>query len=98
MIADLLRWQSLIYLATPFLVLPEVLMTRNLEFKKPALINLISALVGAAISLILALSGAGVWTLVFAPIGIFWSRAIAMMWVGDLGISRKVRAAKAARA
>jgi len=35
-LASLLRWLSLIYLATPFIVLPEALMTRNLEFKKPA--------------------------------------------------------------
>ena len=80
-VADLLRWQSLIYLATPFLVLPEVLMTRNLEFRKPAIVTLVSTSVGAATSLVLALSGAGVWTLVFAPIAIFWSRAIAMMWI-----------------
>jgi O-antigen/teichoic acid export membrane protein len=39
-VAEMLRWQSLIYLATPFLILPEALMTRELEFRKPAIINL----------------------------------------------------------
>lgn len=79
MVAEMLRWQSLIYLATPFLILPEALMTRELEFKKPAMINLVTSLVGAAVSLGLALWGAGLWTLVFAPISIFWSRAILLM-------------------
>lgn len=81
MVAEMLRWQSLIYLATPFLILPEALMTRELEFKKPAIINLVTSMVGAAVSLGLALWGAGVWTLVFAPISIFWSRAIMLMVV-----------------
>jgi O-antigen/teichoic acid export membrane protein len=78
-VAEMLRWQSLIYLSTPFIVLPEALMTRNLDFKKPAIVNLTSALVGAACSLGLALQGFGVWTLVFAPIAIFWTRAIALV-------------------
>ena len=78
-VADMLRWQSLIYLATPFLILPEAMLTRNLEFKKPAIINLTSALVGAVVALTMALNDYGVWTLVFAPIAIFWTRAIALM-------------------
>lgn len=78
-IADLLRWQSLIYLSTPFVILPEAMLTRNLDFKKPAIINLTGAIVGASTSLGLALNDYGVWTLVFAPIAIFWARAIALM-------------------
>ncbi|MGB5076123.1 MAG: lipopolysaccharide biosynthesis protein [Sphingorhabdus sp.] len=80
-IADMLRWQSLIYLSTPFLILPEAMLTRNLDFKKPAIVNLTSAFVGAAVSLWMALEDYGVWTLVFAPIAIFWTRAIALMIV-----------------
>jgi O-antigen/teichoic acid export membrane protein len=78
-VADMLRWQALIFLATPLLILPEALMTRELQFKKPAIVNLLSALVGAGIALALALGGYGVWALVFAPIGIFWTRAIGMV-------------------
>jgi O-antigen/teichoic acid export membrane protein len=78
-LASLLRWQSLIYLATPFIVLPEALMTRNLEFKKPAIVNLLSAFVGAAASLYMAMNGWGVWTLVFAPVAIFWTRAVSLI-------------------
>lgn len=80
-IAEMLRWQSLIYLSTPFLILPEAMLTRNLDFKKPAVVNLTSAVVGAVVALGLATQGQGVWTLVFAPIAIFWTRAIALMLV-----------------
>lgn len=78
-VADLLRVQALIFLATPFMVLPEALLTRELEFKKPAIINLVSAVVGAVTALYCAWTGYGVWTLVYAPLAIFWSRAICLV-------------------
>ena len=78
-VADLLRVQALIYLATPFMALPEALMTRDLQFKKPAIINLISAVVGAVTALYFAYNDYGVWTLVYTPLAIFWSRAICLV-------------------
>ena len=78
-IADLLRVQALIFLATPFMVLPEALMTRDLQFKKPAIINLLSAIVGAVTALYCAYNDYGVWTLVYAPLAIFWSRAVCLV-------------------
>ena len=78
-VADLLRVQALIYLATPFMALPEALMTRDLQFKKPAIINLISAVVGAVTPLYFAYNDYGVWTLVYTPLAIFWSRAICLV-------------------
>ncbi len=77
-IADLLRVQALIFLATPFIVLPEALMARNLEFKKTSLVNLLSAIIGAIVALSCALSGLGVWTLVYAAIAIFWTQGIGL--------------------
>ena len=35
--------------------------------------------VGAVVALTMALNNYGVWTLVFAPVAIFWTRAIALM-------------------
>lgn len=75
-IGQMLRWQALIYLATPFTIVPEVLMTRNLQFTKPAIINIIATALGATTAITCALNGLGVWTLVYAPIVIFWSKAI----------------------
>ena len=80
-IADMLRVQALIFLSTPFIALPEVLMGRKLEFRKQAMVNLTAALVGAAIALFLAWQDYGVWTLVLAPIAMFWIRAIGLTWM-----------------
>lgn len=78
-VAQLLHVQALVFLATPFIVLPEALMTRNLEFRKPAIVNLISATAGALTALYCAFNDFGVWTLVYAPLAIFWSRAICLV-------------------
>jgi O-antigen/teichoic acid export membrane protein len=80
-IADILRVQALIFLSTPFIALPEVLMGRALEFRKQAIVNLTAAVIGAAIALYLAWQDYGVWTLVLAPIAMFWVRAIGLTWM-----------------
>jgi O-antigen/teichoic acid export membrane protein len=79
-VTEMLRWQSLIYLATPFLVLPEAMVSRNLEFRKPAVINLTTAALGAVLSFTFAWNGFGVWTLVWTPIILFWARAIMLVF------------------
>jgi O-antigen/teichoic acid export membrane protein len=78
LIADLLRVQALIFLATPFIALPEVMMSRDLAFRKQALVNLAAAAIGAATALGCALNDLGVWTLVYAAVAVFWSRAIGL--------------------
>lgn len=78
-VADLLRVQALIYLSTPFIALPEALLVRNLDFRTPALANLISSMVMASVALGCALAGLGVWTLIWAPLSGFWSRALALV-------------------
>ncbi|MGE4321494.1 MAG: lipopolysaccharide biosynthesis protein [Sphingobium sp.] len=81
MVADLLRVQALLYLSTPFLAIPEAIMGRALDFRRPALVNLIAAIASAGVALFGALSGWGVWTLVYAPITGFWVKAIGYMLV-----------------
>jgi O-antigen/teichoic acid export membrane protein len=78
-VADLLRVQALIYLATPFIALPEVLLMRELDFRRPALVTLAATVVSAAVALACALSGLGVWTLVYAPLSFFWTRAAGLV-------------------
>ncbi|OZA71680.1 MAG: lipopolysaccharide biosynthesis protein, partial [Sphingomonadales bacterium 39-62-4] len=77
-VADMLRVQTLIYISTPFIAIPEVLMGRRLDFRSQAVVNLLSALTGAVISLLMAWADFGVWTLVYAPIVMFWVRAIGL--------------------
>lgn len=76
MVADLLRVQALLYLSTPFISIPEAIMGRALDFRRPALVNLIAAMASAGVALGGALAGWGVWTLVFAPIAGFWVKGL----------------------
>jgi O-antigen/teichoic acid export membrane protein len=78
LVADMLRVQALIYLATPFIAIPEVLLIRDMDFRRPALVNLTATAISATVALSCALAGFGVWTLVYAPIAFFWSRAIGL--------------------
>ncbi|MCH4152162.1 MAG: lipopolysaccharide biosynthesis protein [Sphingobium sp.] len=76
LVADMLRVQALIYLATPFISIPEILMGRSLDFRRPAIVSLVASAAAAAVALWGALSGWGVWTLVWAPITLFWVRGL----------------------
>jgi O-antigen/teichoic acid export membrane protein len=71
MVADLLRFQALFYLANPFTALGHALLARRLEFKRQSRIDLVAAVLSAATALGCAFAGAGVWTLVIAP-GMLW--------------------------
>ncbi|HEX7853156.1 MAG TPA: lipopolysaccharide biosynthesis protein [Sphingobium sp.] len=81
MVANMLRIQAVIYLSTPFITLPEVLMGRSLDFRKAAYVTLLSGIVAASVAIGGALAGWGVWTLVWAPIAGFYVKAIGYLIV-----------------
>jgi O-antigen/teichoic acid export membrane protein len=78
MVADMLRLQAVIFLTTPFIALPSALLSRQLDFRSQARVNLLSAFAGAGVGLTLALLGYGVWALVWSPIAIFGVRAVGL--------------------
>jgi O-antigen/teichoic acid export membrane protein len=80
MVADLLRVQALLYLPTPFIAFSYALLARRMDFRRQAQVNLVSSVMGALAALGGALAGWGVWTLVFAPIVLFTTRAIGLTW------------------
>lgn len=59
---------SLSFVITAFGIVPEALLEREMRFKKISIINLISTIIGALITLILALFDYGVWALVWGNI------------------------------
>lgn len=79
-VADLLRVQALLYIATPFIAFPYALLARAMDFRKQAQVNLLSSVAGAVAAISGAYAGLGVWTLVLAPIVLFGTRAIGMTW------------------
>ena len=78
-VADILRVQSVIYLTIPFSALPHAILSRKMDFRRPAQVRLVGAIVGATIALGMALGGFGVWTLVAAPIAMYITEAAGMM-------------------
>ena len=79
-VADLLQVQALLYIFTPFIAFPYALLSRAMDFRRQAQVNLVSAVAGALAAVAGAYAGLGVWTLVFAPIVLFGTRAIGMTW------------------
>ena len=77
-VAHILRVQALIYLGTPFIALPQALLSRDMDFRLQARVNILASMAGAGMALVGALSGWGVWTLVIAPIALFATRALGM--------------------
>lgn len=77
-IADLLRVQALLYLFTPFIALPNALLSRKIDFRRQAQVDLFASICGAATALLCALAGLGVWTLVAAPLVLFGVRALVL--------------------
>jgi O-antigen/teichoic acid export membrane protein len=90
-VADLLRVQSLLYLAVPFCALPHAILSRKMDFRRPAQVRLAAALTGAVTALTGALSGWGVWTLVTAPMAMFLTEAIGMTWAARAPIRPSFR-------
>lgn len=77
-VADLLRVLALVFLTNPFLALGYTILSREMDFKRQAQVNLATAMLGAVVALAGALAGLGVWTLVLAPLSVFVTRAVAM--------------------
>lgn len=75
-VAQILRVQALIYATNPFMALGYAILSRAMDFRKQAQVNLVSAMLAAVTALGGALAGFGFWTLVAAPIVGFASRAI----------------------
>lgn len=78
MVASMLRVQALVFLTTPFISLPSVLLARKLDFRRQALVNLVSAVAGSGVGLGLAWAGYGAWALVWSPITLFACRALGL--------------------
>lgn len=75
-VATLLQVQSLLYLTTPIIAIQYAMLARAMEYRIQGFVNIAASLVAALTALAGALAGWGVWTLVFAPIALFATRAI----------------------
>lgn len=84
MVAQLLRVQALFYLANPFIALGHALLSRRMDFRRQAKINLGAAVLSALTALGCAYAGLGVWTLVAAPFVLWYAQAIGYVFAARL--------------
>ncbi len=75
-VAPILRVMVLGYLFTPFIALPAALRQRALDFRAQAGVDVAGSIVGAGVTLALALWGAGVWALALGQVAALLVRAI----------------------
>ncbi len=90
-VTSLLRVLALLYLAVPFCALPHAMMSRRMDFRRPAQVRLAAALMGAATALTGAFHDWGVWTLVAAPLVMIVTEATGMTWVSGAPIRPSFR-------
>ena len=79
-LCDVLRATSLILIINGFSVIQTNILTKNLEFKLIAKINLISMTIGVAVAIVMAYMGFGVWSLVIKNLLASGITAI-LLWV-----------------
>ena len=91
----LLRVQCLLHLTTPFIVMPQALLSRDIDFRTQGRANIGGAIAGAVVAPLCALAGWGVWTLVAAPIALFTTRAVLLAILGRWWIRPRFRLAGA---
>jgi O-antigen/teichoic acid export membrane protein len=82
LVTDMLRVQVILHLCTPFIMMPQALLSRDIDFRTQARVNLAAAALAAIAGPVCAYAGLGVWTLVIAPICLFTTRAIGMAVIG----------------
>ena len=82
LVADMLRVQALLHLLTPFIMIPQALLSRRIDFRTQARVNLAAALLAAIAAPAAAIAGMGVWTLVIAPLVLFGARAAGLAMLG----------------
>lgn len=65
LLKDILRVQSIILLINSFSLVQTIQLQKNLHFKALSIRNIIAALIGTVVAIVMALMGYGVWSLVF---------------------------------
>jgi len=67
-LASLIRFLAIQFIITSFVIIPRSLIDREMSFRQRSIVELISAIAGSLITLVLALKGWGVWSLVWGSL------------------------------
>ena len=67
-ITQLIQVMALGFLLVPLTVIPSALLSREMEYKVTSSVSLITSIIGGVITLVLAVLGYGVWSLILGPL------------------------------
>jgi len=73
-----IRLLSVQFVVTCFSIIPQSLLARDMQFKKLSIVEFLSAISGSITTLVLALYGWGVWSLVWGNLSIILSKAVCL--------------------
>jgi len=79
----ILRTLCIVFVFIPMYIIPHSLLLREMNFQKISVIDVLCGLCGATTSLIFALNGYGVWSLVYGTMVQFFSRALCFTLVAS---------------
>lgn len=75
-IVPIIKTLSFVFLLIPLYVIPHSLLLREMNFRKSSIIDMCCNLCAGTVSMFFALTGYGVWALVYSAISVFGARAI----------------------
>lgn len=75
-LVPLIRLISVQYIFASFTIIPQSILDRDMRFKEKSIVELISAIAGSLATLLCALKGFGVWSLVWGSLALIFCRTI----------------------
>ncbi|HPJ67664.1 MAG TPA: lipopolysaccharide biosynthesis protein [Desulfobacteraceae bacterium] len=75
-LVPLIRLISVQYIFASFTIIPQSILDRDMRFKEKSIVELISAIAGSLATLLCALNGFGVWSLVWGSLALIFYRTI----------------------
>jgi len=85
------RFLSVVFLLIACYVVPDALLTREMDFQRKSMVELLGAIVSSGTTLFLALHGYGVWSLVWGVIGNYFMVALSYHVVKRVWIRPRFR-------
>lgn len=82
-LVSLLRVLSVQYIIASFAVVPRSILQRELRFREKSLVEFIASLLGGLVTLLMALTGFGVWALVWGNLALHIVTAIGLNYIGS---------------
>ncbi|MEE9412223.1 MAG: lipopolysaccharide biosynthesis protein [Methylococcales bacterium] len=88
-LTPILQVTALGFMSNAFIVIPESYLSRQLDFKRKSIVELVSNIGGGAITLAFAYQGYGVWAMVWGFVSIWAIRAIGLNIISPIHVLPK---------